>query len=81
MASEQFEAHDGNAIRSEPLRSEKTGKFLPPKGDKARGELLSWLMFVTSGVGPYSVQLVHFKVYAPDKIEVLLAVLVAFSHL
>ena len=26
-------------------------------------------MFVTSGVGPYSVQLVHFKVYAPDKIE------------
>jgi hypothetical protein len=26
-------------------------------------------MFVASGVGPYSGQLVHFKVYAPDKIE------------
>ena len=36
---------------------------------RGRGELLSWLMFVASGVGPYSGQLVHFKVYAPDKIE------------
>ena len=58
---------DSNAILL--YLAEKTGKFLPPKGDKARGELLSWLMFVASGVGPYSGQLVHFKVYAPDKIE------------
>ena len=49
--------------------AEKTGKFLPPKGDKARGELLSWLMFVASGVGPYAGQSVHFRVYAPEKIE------------
>ncbi len=49
--------------------AEKTGKFLPPPGDKARGELLSWLMFVASGVGPYSGQSVHFRVYAPEKIE------------
>ena len=49
--------------------AEKTGKFLPPKGDKARGEFLSWLMFVASGVGPYSGQSVHFRVYAPEKIE------------
>ena len=49
--------------------AEKTGKFLPPKGDKARGELLSWLLFVASGVGPYSGQSVHFRAYAPDKIE------------
>jgi glutathione S-transferase len=34
--------------------AEKTGKFLPPKGDRPRGELLSWLMFVATGVGPYS---------------------------
>jgi len=47
--------------------AEKTGKFLPPKGDKARGELLSWLMFVGTGVGPYSGQSVHFRHYAPDK--------------
>ncbi len=34
-----------------------------------RGELLSWLMFVASGVGPYAGQSVHFRMYAPDKNE------------
>jgi len=58
---------DSNAILL--YLAEKTSKFLPPKGDKARGELLSWLMFVASGVGPYSGQSVHFRVYAPEKIE------------
>jgi len=48
---------------------EKTGKFMPAKTDKARGELFSWMMFVASGVGPYSGQSVHFRVYAPEKIE------------
>jgi GST-like protein len=58
---------DSNAI---PLYlAEKTGKFLPPKSDKARGELLSWLMFVATGVGPYSGQSVHFRNFAPEKIE------------
>jgi GST-like protein len=58
---------DSNAILL--YLADKTGKFLPPKTDKARGELLSWLMFVASGIGPYSGQLVHFRVYAPEKIE------------
>ena len=58
---------DSNAILL--YLAEKTGKFLPPKGDKSRGELLSWLMFVASGVGPYAGQSVHFRIYAPDKIE------------
>jgi GSH-dependent disulfide-bond oxidoreductase len=58
---------DSNAILL--YLAEKTGKFLPPKGDKARGELLSWLMFVASGVGPYSGQSVHFRLYAPEKNE------------
>ena len=49
--------------------AEKTGKFLPGKSDKARGELLSWLMFVASGVGPFSGQSVHFRNYAPEKNE------------
>jgi GSH-dependent disulfide-bond oxidoreductase len=31
--------------------------------------LLSWLMFVASGVGPYSGQAVHFKNYAPKELE------------
>lgn len=58
---------DSNAILL--YLAEKTGKFLPPKGDKARGELLSWLMFIASGVGPYSGQSVHFRNAAPDKID------------
>lgn len=48
--------------------AEKTGKFLPAKSDKARGELLSWMFFISSGVGPYSGQSVHFRVYAPEKL-------------
>jgi len=48
--------------------AEKTGKFLPANTLKARGELLSWLMFVASGVGPFSGQSVHFRQYAPEKI-------------
>jgi GST-like protein len=30
---------------------------------------LSWLMFIASGVGPYSGQSVHFRNYAPEKNE------------
>jgi GST-like protein len=56
---------DSNAILL--YLAEKTGKFLPPKSEKLRGELLSWLMFVASGVGPFSGQSVHFRNYAPDK--------------
>jgi GSH-dependent disulfide-bond oxidoreductase len=47
---------------------EKTGKFMPPNTPKARGDMLSWMMFIGSGVGPYSGQAVHFKVHAPEKI-------------
>lgn len=57
---------DSNAILL--YLAEKTGKFLPENTAKARGELLSWLMFVASGVGPYAGQYVHFKVHAPDKL-------------
>ena len=57
---------DSNAILL--YLAEKTGKFLPPKGDKNRGELLSWLMFVASGVGPFAGQSVHFRHYAPEKL-------------
>jgi GST-like protein len=57
---------DSNAILL--YLAEKTGKFLPENTPKARGELLSWLMFVASGVGPYSGQAVHFRNYAPEKL-------------
>ncbi|MBT5496813.1 MAG: glutathione S-transferase family protein [Alphaproteobacteria bacterium] len=57
---------DSNAILL--YLAEKSGKFLPPAGDAARGDFLSWLMFVATGVGPYSGQSVHFQVHAPEKI-------------
>lgn len=46
--------------------AEKSGRFLPAPA--LRGELLSWLMFTASGVGPYTGQCVHFLRYAPEKI-------------
>ena len=58
---------DSNAILL--YLAEKTGKFLPAKPDKERGELLSWLMFVASGIGPYSGQAVHFRNFAPEPKE------------
>jgi GST-like protein len=57
---------DSNAILL--YLAEKTGKFLPAKTPAARGELLSWLMFVATGVGPFSGQAVHFKHHATDKV-------------
>ncbi len=45
--------------------AEKTGKFIPQAKDD-RGSLLSWLMFLASGVGPYSGQCVHFRHFAPE---------------
>lgn len=44
--------------------AEKTGQFLPPASQ--RGELISWLMFVATGIGPYFGQAVHFRNFAPD---------------
>ncbi len=58
---------DSNAILL--YLAEKTGRFLPSNTPAARGELLSWLMFVATGIGPYSGQSVHFKHYAPEKID------------
>ena len=54
---------DSNAILL--YLAEKTNKFLPAK----RGEMLSWLMFVASGIGPYSGQAVHFRNFAPEPKE------------
>ena len=52
---------DSNAILL--YLAEKTGQFLP-KPEYA-GETLSWLMFIASGIGPFSGQYVHFKNFAP----------------
>jgi len=52
---------DSNAILL--YLAEKTGKFLPAAS--VRGETLSWLMFIATGLGPYSGQAVHFKHFSP----------------
>ncbi len=57
---------DSNAILL--YLAEKSGQFLPAAGDAARGQMLSWLMFVASGIGPYTGQAVHFKHFAPEPI-------------
>ncbi|SEC23265.1 GST-like protein [Rhizobiales bacterium GAS191] len=57
---------DSNAILI--YLAEKSGKFLPPNTPAARGQMLSWLMFVATGIGPYSGQAVHFKHHAPEQL-------------
>jgi len=55
---------DSNAILL--YLAEKTGQFLPPDTPEARAQMLSWLMFIATGIGPYSGQAVHFKHFAPE---------------
>ena len=47
---------------------EKTGKFMPANTPAERAKLLSWMMFIGSGIGPYSGQAVHFKHFAKTQI-------------
>lgn len=54
---------DSNAILL--YLAEKTGQFLPENTPVQRAQMLSWLMFVATGIGPYSGQAVHFKHFAP----------------
>jgi len=44
--------------------AEKAGKFLG--APEERPELLSWLLFIASGLGPFSGQSVHFQFAAPE---------------
>ncbi len=55
---------DSNAILLYLAR--KSGKFMPD--GKHEGDMLSWLMFVATGIGPYSGQSVHFRHHAPEQI-------------
>jgi GST-like protein len=54
---------DSNAILL--YLAEKTGLFLPTNTPVLRGQMYSWLMFVATGIGPYSGQAVHFQHFAP----------------
>jgi len=59
---------DSNAILL--FLAERENKFLPQKyGTVERATLLSWLMFIATGIGPYSGQSVHFRHAAPQPLE------------
>jgi GSH-dependent disulfide-bond oxidoreductase len=45
---------------------EKAGRFIGSSAD--RPELLSWLFFIATGLGPFSGQAVHFQHAAPEKL-------------
>ena len=45
---------------------ERTGQLMGAPAD--RGELLSWLFFIATGLGPFSGQAVHFQRAAPEKL-------------
>lgn len=47
--------------------AEKTGRFLGQVQD--RPQLLSWLLFLASGLGPFSGQAVHFQHAAPGGLD------------
>jgi GST-like protein len=47
--------------------ADKHRRFVPTDMASAeRADTLSWLMFIASGIGPYSGQAVHFRVAAPE---------------
>lgn len=46
---------------------EKTGKLLGQPQD--RGDMLSWLCFIATGLGPFSGQAVHFQHAAPPGLD------------
>jgi len=59
---------DSNAILL--FLADRAARFVPTDlSSAARGEMLEWLMFVASGIGPYSGQSVHFRHAAPEPKE------------
>ena len=59
---------DSNAILL--WLADKHARFAPiDMASAERAETLSWLMFIASGIGPYSGQAVHFRVAAPEPKE------------
>ncbi|HEU4409265.1 MAG TPA: glutathione S-transferase N-terminal domain-containing protein [Polyangiaceae bacterium] len=47
--------------------AEKSGKFMP-RDDHGRFQVIQWVMWQMSGLGPMSGQASHFKNYAPERI-------------
>lgn len=49
--------------------ADKAGQFQGDGSATARAQMLSWIMFVATGIGPYSGQAVHFQHFAPEPKE------------
>src|SRR5262249_36372322 len=47
--------------------ADRTGAFMGAPEDWP--ELLSWLFFIASGLGPFSGQAVHFQFVAPERLD------------
>lgn len=67
MLDGEVRVFDSNAMLM--YLAEKIGQFVPPETPENKAEMLSWLMFVATGIGPYCGQAVHFKHFAPESIE------------
>ncbi len=46
--------------------AEKTNLFIPETTSNNRAELLSWMMFISTGIGPFTGQCIHFRRFAPE---------------
>jgi GST-like protein len=55
---------DSNAILL--YLAEKTGQFLPRDTPQERAQMYSWLMFLGTGVAPWTGQFAHFQFFAPE---------------
>ncbi|WP_372880227.1 glutathione S-transferase family protein [Psychromonas sp.] len=62
IEDEGVRVFDSNAILL--YLAEKSGQLGGAPED--RGEMLSWMMFIATGLGPYSGQSVHFRHAAPE---------------
>ena len=59
---------DSNAILL--FLADREKRFVPLDAKSAaRGDMLAWLMFIASGIGPFSGQSVHFRNVAPEPKE------------
>jgi len=67
MTDGDIRIFDSNAILL--YLAEKIGQFIPENTPANKAEMYSWLMFVATGIGPYSGQAVHFKHFAPEPKE------------
>lgn len=63
IADGEVVVFDSNAILL--YLAEKTGRFLPTNPVE-RGDALSWLMFIATGLSPFSGQAIHFLRVAPE---------------